>query len=340
MISRPKLSVLDLCPIPSGSTGSQALQSTLDLARWTESLGYTRYWLAEHHNFPGLASSSPEIMIGQVAAVTKHIRVGSGGIMLPNHTPLKVAESFRLLESLYPGRIDLGLGRAPGTDALTALALRRSREAVTADDFPEQLGDLLCFFGGAFPDHHPYRRITAIPVDASTPEIWLLSSSGATAQLAAQLGLGYAFAHHIHPDPAVEALRLYHENYRGTAHALVPRSILGVLAICAATDEEAERLAAPVDLARLRMQQGLKAVYPSPEEAKAHPYTSLELEIIQANRGRMFVGSIQKVEKQLRDLVEKTGAGEIMVLTITHDHQDRRRSYELLAEAFGLMAHP
>ena len=335
-----KLSVLDLCPIPFGSTSSQALQNTLDLARHTEHLGYSRYWLAEHHNFPGLASSAPEIMVGQVAAVTKEIRVGSGGIMLPNHTPLKVAENFRLLESLYPGRIDLGLGRAPGTDALTALALRREREAVTEDRFPEQLGDLLCFFAGAFPDHHPYRKISAIPVDASTPEIWLLSSSGATASLAAQLGLGYAFAHHIHPGPAVEALRLYQENYQGTAQNLKPKSLLGVLAICAETDEEAEELAAPVDFMRLRMQQGQKAVYPSPAETRSLAYAPWELEIIKNNRERMFVGSTAKVEKQLRELAEKCGVDEIMVLTITHDHQHRRKSYELLAKAFQLKPRP
>jgi luciferase family oxidoreductase group 1 len=335
-----RLSVLDLCPIPSGSTSSQALQNSLDLARHTERLGYTRYWLAEHHNFPGLASSAPEIMVGQVAAVTKEMRVGSGGIMLPNHTPLKVAENFRLLEALYPGRIDLGLGRAPGTDALTALALRRSTEAVYKDDFPESLGDLLCFFSGAFPDHHPYRRIAAIPVDASTPEIWLLSSSGATASLAAQLGLGYAFAHHINPGPAVESSRLYQENYQGTAQALKPKALLGVLAICAETDEEAEEMAKPVDLVRLRMQQGLKAVYPSPEEAKAYSYTPLESGIIRSNRDRMFVGSVENVEKQLRELAEKCGVDEIMVTTITHDHQDRRKSYELLAKAFQLKPRP
>ncbi len=330
------LSVLDLCPIPAGSTSTQALQNTLDLARLTEQLGYTRYWLAEHHNFPGLASSAPEIMIGQVAAVTKAMRVGSGGIMLPNHTPLKVAENFRLLEALYPGRIDLGLGRAPGTDALTALALRRERDAVTEDRFPEQLGDLLCFFAGAFPDHHPYRRITAIPVDASTPEIWLLSSSGATAQLAAQLGLGYAFAHHINAQPAVEAMRLYRENYQGMAAALEPKAILGVMVIAAETDERAEELAKPVDLMRLRMQQGAKPVYPSLEEAKNYAYTPLDSQIIKTNRERMFVGSVKKVHAQLMDLAEKTAADEIMVLTLVHDHQDRRKSYELLAEAFGL----
>jgi luciferase family oxidoreductase group 1 len=330
------LCVLDLCPIPAGSTSTQALQNTLDLARLTEKLGYARYWLAEHHNFPGLASSAPEIMIGQVANVTQQMRVGSGGIMLPNHSALKVAETFRLLEALYPGRIDLGLGRAPGTDSLTALALRRSRDSVTADDFPEQLGDLLCFFGNAFPDHHAYRRITAIPVDASTPEIWLLSSSGATAQLAAQLGLGYAFAHHINAQPAVEAMRLYRENYQGTAAALEPRAILGVMVITAETDERAEELAAPVDLMRLRMQKGSKPVYPSLEEARNYAYTPLDSQIVKTNRERMFVGSVKKVQAQLTDLAEKAGADEIMVLTITHDHQDRWKSYELLAEAFGL----
>ncbi|HVM33069.1 MAG TPA: LLM class flavin-dependent oxidoreductase [bacterium] len=328
-----KLSVLDLCPVPAGSTSSQALQNTLDLARFTEQLGYHRYWLAEHHNFPGLASSAPEIMIGQVAGATKRLRVGAGGIMLPNHTPLKVAETFRLLEALYPGRIDLGLGRAPGTDSLTAQALRRSPEAVYKDDFPERLGDLLCFFGGAFPDGHPYRPITAVPADVKTPELWLLSSSGATASLAGQLGLGYAFAHHIHAEPVFESMRLYRESLPDGASG---RSLIGVLALCAPTDERAEELAAVMDLARLRLAQGKRALYPTPQEARDYPYSPPELEIVRQNRRRMFVGSVDKVKAQLTDLAEKAGTRELMILTVTHDHQDRRESYRLLAEAFGL----
>ncbi|MFL5666064.1 MAG: LLM class flavin-dependent oxidoreductase, partial [Ktedonobacteraceae bacterium] len=205
------LSVLDLSPVDSGSSSGQALQNTIKLAQLADRLGYTRYWLAEHHNTSMLASSTPEIMIGHVAQATKRIRVGSGGVMLPNHSPLKVAETFRVLEALHPGRIDLGIGRAPGTDPRTALALRRSREALGADDFPEQLAELLAFSGEGegFPDSHPFRSVQAIPTDVHLPPIWLLGSSDYSAQAAATLGVGFAFAHHINPNFAVPAIEIY-----------------------------------------------------------------------------------------------------------------------------------
>src|SRR5580692_9048170 len=202
------LSVLDISPVPSGSSSSEALRNTLDLAKLTDALGYSRYWLAEHHNTALIASTSPEVMIGHVADVTQRMRVGSGGIMLPNHAPLKVAETFRVLEALHPGRIDLGLGRAPGTDSLTALALRRSREAVYSDDFPARLQDLLSFLDHGFPQGHPLERIRAMPDDVAMPDVWLLGSSDFSAELAAQMGLRFAFAHHIQPWPAIAALRL------------------------------------------------------------------------------------------------------------------------------------
>src|SRR5947209_7331894 len=184
------LSILDLSPIPAGSTAGQALRNTIDLARLADRLGYTRYWLAEHHNIPGLASPAPEIVIGAVARETARLRIGSGGIMLPNHTPLKVVETFRVLEALYPGRIDLGIGRAPGTDQLTALALRRSREALTADDFPAQLAELLAFAADQFPEGHPFQAVHAMPMDVPLPPIWLLGSSDYSAQVAAMIGVG------------------------------------------------------------------------------------------------------------------------------------------------------
>src|SRR5580698_481221 len=193
------LSVLDISPVPSGSSSSDALRNTLDLAKLTDTLGYRRYWLAEHHNTALIASTSPEVMIGHVADVTQRMRVGSGGIMLPNHSPLHVAEAFRVLEALHPGRIDLGLGRAPGTDTVTALALRRSRQAVFSDEFPQQLDELLGFLSDDFAEEHPFRHVKAMPMDVGTPEIWLLGSSDFSAQLAAKLGLGFAFAHHIQP---------------------------------------------------------------------------------------------------------------------------------------------
>jgi luciferase family oxidoreductase group 1 len=332
-----RLSVLDLSPVPSGSSSTEALRHTLDLARLADGLGYTRYWLAEHHNMTLIASSSPEVLIGHVASATRRLRVGSGGVMLPNHAPLKVAETFRMLEALHPGRVDLGLGRAPGTDALTALALRRSRAALHADDFPEQLAELLAFFSGDFPAEHPFRHVRAIPEDAGTPEIWLLGSTDFSARLAAELGLGFAHAHHINPATAITALELYQERFRPSVYLNAPRAMLAVSAVCAETDARAEELASSADLTLLRFQQGkFSGKLPSVAEARAHAYTADEREIVAANRARLFVGAAETVREQLLRLVNQTGAGEIMITTMTHAHEARRRSYELLAEAFAL----
>jgi luciferase family oxidoreductase group 1 len=331
-----RLSVLDVSPVPSGSSSADALRNTLDLAQLADELGYTRYWLAEHHNTPLIASSVPEVMIGHVAAVTRRIRVGSGGVMLPNHAPLKVAESFRVLEALHPGRVDLGLGRAPGTDSLTALALRRSREALSADDFPAQLDELLGFLDGGFPDNHPFQRIRAMPDDVPMPEIWLLGSSDFSAELAARLGLRFAFAHPISPWPAVGALRFYSSQFRPSPKLAQPESILAVSVLCAETDERAEELAKPLELTLLRFRQGRMGRFPSQAEAAAYPYTPEEREIIQANRARSIIGSPRRVRERILGLAEQAKVEEIMITTMTHDHQDRRRSYELLAEAFSL----
>jgi luciferase family oxidoreductase group 1 len=331
------LSVLDISPVPSGSSSSDALRNTLDLAKLTDALGYSRYWLAEHHNTALIASTSPEVMIGHVANVTQHMRVGSGGIMLPNHAPLKVAETFRVLEALHPGRIDLGLGRAPGTDSLTALALRRSREAVYSDDFPAQLAELLAFFDDEFPANHPYQRVKAMPDDAATPEIWLLGSSDFSAQLAASAGLRFAFAHHIQPEPAISALRLYRDNFKPSRYLDKPESLIAVSAICAETDEKARELAGPAELTMLRFRQGGRmGKLPSVAEAKAYPYTAEELVAVREGRQRLTVGSPATVRERLTTLAAQGAADEIMVTTIVHDHQDRRRSYELIAEAFGI----
>ncbi len=266
-----RLSVLDLSPVASGSTSSDALRNTLDLARLADELGYTRYWLAEHHNTQLIASSTPEVMIGHVASVTKRIRVGSGGVMLPNHAPLHVAEAFRVLEALHPGRIDLGLGRAPGTDSLTALALRRSREALSADDFPQRLDELLAFLDGGFPENHPFQQVRAMPDDVPPPDVWLLGSSDFSSQLAAHLGVGFAFAHHINPLPAVRALREYQDNFHPSARMAKPEAILGVSVVCAETDEKAELLARPLELTLLRFRQGRSARFPSVAEATDYP---------------------------------------------------------------------
>ena len=333
-----KLSVLDVSPVPSGSSSADALRNTLDLAQLADQLGYTRYWLAEHHNTPLIASSTPEVMIGHVASATKNIRVGSGGIMLPNHTPLKVAETFRVLEALHPGRVDLGLGRAPGTDSLTALALRRTRQALDADDFPQRLEDLLHFLDHGFPPTHPFERIRAMPDDVPMPDIWLLGSSDFSAVLAAQMGLRFAFAHHIQPLPAITALRLYREQVQPSEYLAKPESLIGVSVVCAETDERAEELARPLELTLLRFRTGRMGKFPSIDEATRYPYSPEERAIIEMNRDRSFVGSPATVRARLTELADAGGVSEIMVTTMTHNHADRRRSYELLAEAFALPA--
>jgi luciferase family oxidoreductase group 1 len=331
-----RLSVLDVSPVASGSTSTEALRNTLDLAQLADSLGFTRYWLAEHHNTPLIASSAPEIMIGHVADATPRIRVGSGGIMLPNHTPLKVAETFRVLEALHPGRVDLGLGRAPGTDPLTAVALRRSRAALDADDFPQRLEDLLHFLDHGFPAGHPLERLRAMPDDVPMPEIWLLGSSDFSAELSAQMGLRFAFAHHIQPLPAVVALRMYREHFRPSEHLKQPESLIGVSVVCAETDARAEELGRPLALTLLRFRTGRMGRFPSIEEATNYPYSPEEKLLIQSNRGRSFIGSPSRVKDQLTQLAEDAQVDEIMVTTMTHEHADRRRSYELLAQAFRL----
>jgi luciferase family oxidoreductase group 1 len=330
------LSILDLVPVGTGSTAAEALRNTLELARLADRLGYTRYWFAEHHNMPGVASAAPEILIGAVARETSHLRVGSGGVMLPNHAPLKVVEWFRTLEALYPGRIDLGIGRAPGTDGLTALALRRSREALTADDFTSQLAEMLAFANGDFPDDHPFRAIRAVPVDVPLPPLWLLGSSDYSAQVAAGIGVGFAFARHISPEGAAEAIGLYRERFSPSEGLPQPRAILALSVICADTDEEADALAASVDLSFLRLRSGRPGLLPSPEEARAYPYTLIERAQVQASRARHVIGSPATVRAQLDDLIAQTGADELMVTSMIHSHAARLRSFALLADAFGL----
>src|SRR5690348_17220554 len=296
------LSVLDLSLIDAGSNSAQALQNTIELARAADRLGYTRYWLAEHHNSPSIASSTPEVMIAAVARETTRIHVGSGGIMLPNHTPLKVVESFRVLEALHPGRIDLGIGRAPGTDQVTALALRRSRDALGTEDFPAQLAELLAFAAGRFPEGHPFQSVTAVPSDVALPPVWLLGSSGYSAQAAAALGVGFAFAHHINPHGAEEAMHVYRESFSPGAQLQQPKTILAVSVVCADTDARAEELAASLDLAFLRLRSGRPGLLPSPAEALAYPYTPAERTHMRAYRAHRLAGGPSTVRTQLGEL--------------------------------------
>jgi luciferase family oxidoreductase group 1 len=328
------LSVLDVSPVSSGSDGAQALRNTLELARLADRLGYERYWLAEHHNLPSIASSAPEIMIGHVASVTKRIRVGAGGIMLPNHAPLKVAETFRVLEALHPGRIDLGIGRAPGTDPVTAMALRRSPDGLDAEDFPQRFGELLAFSGDGFPDDHPFGSVAAMPADVVLPPIWLLGSSGYSARAAGQMGFGYGFAAHFSPSDPAPAMRAYRESFEPSEYFERPSAILAVAVICGETDKHAEELASSMELAWVRMRSGNPGPLPGPEEAMAYPYTPAERHLAEAYRSMQVVGDPRTVRARIEELAEHTAADEIMVTTNVHDHAERLRSYERLAEVY------
>lgn len=338
MTSPLPLSVLDLSPVPSGTPASGALRETLALARLADDLGYERYWLAEHHAIRSVASSSPTVMIAAVAAATARIRVGSGGVMLPNHSPLTVAESFRVLEGLHPGRIDLGLGRAPGTDQLTAYALRRSREALGADDFPQQLAELLAYVDG-FPDDHPFAAIHVMPDDVGLPPLWILGSSLYGGQAAGAFGTGFAFAGHFGSADPAEAVDGYRSSWRPSGRPgapTQPRVVLAVAAIVADTAERAEQLALANDLSMLRLRTGRPGPLPSPEEAAAHPWTAAEREAVAGMRRLVSVGEPGQVSEALLERARHAGADELMVTTNVHDPAERRHSYELLAGELGL----
>jgi luciferase family oxidoreductase group 1 len=322
-----RLSVLDQSPIPEGSTGAQALHNSLDLARHADRLGYHRYWVAEHHG-ASLAGASPEALIGPLADATKRMRIGSGGVMLPHYSPFKVAETFSILAGLYPGRIDLGLGRAAGTDPLTTYALQRDRRQAAPDDFPDQLGELLAYLEGTIPPEHPFARIATLPGRPETPEPWLLGSSAQSAIWAAQLGLPYAFADFINPRGAENA-QLYLERFEPN-RLDTPRVAVGAWALAAETEAEAERLAASARMSFALLRRGRLIEVPPPE--KAQRFLAQQGE----HTGRRWiVGTPDAVRADLEALAAAYGAEEVIVVTITHDHEARKRSYELIAEAFG-----
>jgi luciferase family oxidoreductase group 1 len=326
------LSVLDLAVVADGSGVGQALEESIQLARAAESLGYRRFWVAEHHNMPGIASSATAVLIGHIADATTSLRVGSGGIMLPNHAPLLVAEQFGTLEALHPGRIDLGLGRAPGTDQVTALALRRSPEALAADDFPQQLGELVAFFTGGFPENHPFRSITAVPGYGNQPELWLLGSSGYSAQLAGLLGLPFSFAHHFSAGNTLPALDLYRSNFRPSATLSEPHAMVAVSVICAETDEEAQWLAGPSRLAFVRLRSGRPGRLSSPEEAATHEFSPSEQLMLESRTRGQIVGGPETVRAGLDELRRETEADELMITAMIHGYGDRVRSYQLVAD--------
>src|SRR5215471_7613463 len=331
------LSVLDLSPVTTNSSGSVALRNSLDLAKLVDQLGYTRYWVAEHHNLPSVASSAPDIMIGQIAALTRRLRVGSGGVMLPNHAPLTVAERFKVLEALFPGRIDLGLGRAPGTDPITSVALRRRQDVRDDDDFLERFQELMLIEARGFPEGHPFRNVRAMPADVPLPPIHLLGSSGYSAELAAMVGAGFAFAHHFASHDAVAAMTSYRRHFKPSPALPRPHAILAVAAVAADSDAEAERLAGTIELNFVRRQKGEYLPLASPEEAAAYDYSPIDRERIRQNRARVFAGAPKTVLARLAPLIAATQADEVMITTMIYDHAARRRSYELLAQACELV---
>lgn len=328
------LSALDLVPVAEGVTSGQAIRHSLALAQELDRLGYQRLWYAEHHNMPAIASTTPATMIALAAQQTRSLRIGSGGVMLPNHAPLQVAETFKMLEALHPGRIDLGIGRAPGTDQVTALALRRSREALLANDFPEKLEELRDF-GSGLQRSHPFVGVTAYPEDVPLPPIWLLGSSDFSAALAAKLGLGFAFAAHFSPDRPDLPMLAYRREFRASEGLEAPHAILAVSVICAETEAEATRLASSMQLSWVRLRSGRPSKIPSPETALAYPYSEQEAAVAQAYRHLQIVGTPATVRERIESLAKRTQADEIMVTTVTHDPAARIRSYQLLSAAFA-----
>jgi len=330
------LSVLDQSPVRQGVTPRDALMETIELARHCEALGYRRYWLAEHHATPALAGSAPEIMIARIAAETRHIRVGSGGVMLSHYSSLKVAEQFRMLETLYPGRIDLGIGRAPGSDQLTAAALAHGPGALGIEHFPSQIADLIGYLEHTIPAEHPFSRIRLMPDGETLPEIWILGSSDQSAIFAAYFGRAFSFAHFITDEGGSAIMAAYQAQFRPSARLAAPQASIGAFVICAESEERAQYLAASRDLSRLRQRTGHPMPFPPPEEALTYPYTEIERRFVEHHRRRQIVGTPDTVKPRLEALAESYGVDEIVVLTITHDYQARKRSYALLAEAFEL----
>ena len=334
-MSALRLSILDQSPIIDGHAPARAIAETIRLAREADALGYHRYWLAEHHSLMALADPCPEILVARIAAETARIRVGTGGVLLPHYAPLKVAEQFRMLEALYPGRIDLGIGRAPGGDRATALAMGQGSYS-NAEDFPEQVRFLVAWLDDALPAGHPFSSVKAQPLGAGAPPVWLLGSSDYSGALAAQLGLNFAFAHFISADGGDAVMRDYKRSFAPSPREPRPQALLAVFAICAETAAEAERRAAAIDLRRLNMDYGLNRPVPTQAEAEARVYTEAERARIDFNRRRLVFGTPDHVKARLLELREAFEADELMVITITGDYETRLESYRLLAAAFEL----
>jgi len=338
-----RLSVLDQSPIRKDGSAAQAILETIALAKRCEALGYHRYWLAEHHNTGSFAGSAPEVLIARIAAETKTIRVGSGGVMLSHYSPLKVAEQFRMLEVLSPGRIDLGLGRAPGSDQRTAQALQAGPEPFGIDAFPSQVFLLRQFLddasgGPELPADHPYRGIHANPRGSSRPQMWMLGSGLHSAVYAGQMGLPFSHAYFISPEGSEEAVAAYRERFRPSSWCEKPEVSMGVAALAAETEEEAQWLSACRNLWVVRLLTGRPIAFPSPEEALATPLEGHERALLKTVEERSVVGTPDRVKAKLMSLAERHGAEELVIVTITYDYASRVRSYELLAKEFGMSA--
>jgi luciferase family oxidoreductase group 1 len=332
-----QLSILDQSPVISGSSAARAIEETLALARRADRLGYARYWLAEHHAIAALADPCPEILLARLGAETRRMRVGTGGVLLPYYSAFRVAETFRMLEALYPGRIDLGIGRAPGGDQRTALAVGGGK-LPDAQHFPEQVWQLAAHLHGEVPAEHPFGRVRLQPEVDTAPQIWLLGSSDYSGLLAAQLGVRFSFAHFINAHGGEHVTRAYRSRFQPSSALAAPQVMVCTFAICGENDAEAEQLAASIDLRRLHMALGQDTPVPTPEEAARHCYSAEEHRYVMSQRSRAVIGAPDTCRAGIEALAERYGADEVMVLTITGEYGTRLRSYELLAEAFGLEA--
>ena len=333
-----RLSVLDQAPVAQGHTPAEALENSIELARHVEKLGYHRFWMSEHHAMDTLACTAPEVMLARIGAETRTIRIGSGGIMLPHYSPFKVAECFRTLHALYPGRIDLGIGRAPGGGPIESQALRRDRTSLPADDFGDQLIELLALLDGTLPIGHPFARVTVSPAMPGGPDVWLLGSSLWSSAAAAQLGLPYAFAHFFSPVSTRQAIEAYYQRFVPGMHRQHPQATAAVGVICAPTTEEAEHLHASVRLLQQRIRQGDRRPVAPPDEAIGLLRSAGPLRAGGGEDGewpRYFVGSPAKVHRELSEMAAALHLEELIVVTITHSQEARLASYSLLAEAFA-----
>ncbi|MFL6427780.1 MAG: LLM class flavin-dependent oxidoreductase [Acidobacteriaceae bacterium] len=330
---RVRLNVLDQAPVPEGSTPAQAIANSIDLAKHAERLGYHRYWMSEHHAMDLLACTAPEVLLARIGAETSRIRIGSGGIMLPHYSAYKVAEVFRTLHALYPGRVDLGIGRAPGGGPLEAHALRRERRQPPADDFADQIGELLSFLNHDFPAEHPFSQLTVSPEMPGGPEVWLLGSSLWSAETAARFGLPYSFAHFFSPVHTRAAMEHYTESFRASKHAAAPRKSVAVGVLCAETEEEAELLMASPRLLTRRIRSGDRRPVPRPEDALRELQRQGPVPMEEGEWPRYFYGTPQRVQEQLTAFAGALDLDEVIAVTIVHDHAARLRSYELLAHA-------